>query len=94
MYEQFSKEQLAEQVNKARRIAINFAAKIYEYESGDISKSDLVDTVKNYLSPEVEQMLYHKIIAKDYFDIDDISNDVSKESEIEEVNECLLDNLI
>lgn len=66
MYEQFSKKDLAEQCNKARKVAILYAAKIYSYIAGDITKEELYMFVKNSLSPEIEKCLYHKLIQKDY----------------------------
>lgn len=86
MYEQFTKEQLAEQANKARHVAIDLAAKIYEYIAGDISKDQLKASVKELLSESVETLLYHKIILKDYLDIDKIDDECNvDDSDIEEM---------
>lgn len=86
MYEQFTKEQLAEQANKARDVAISLAAKIYEFIAGDISKDQLQAAVKEYLSDNVETLLYHKIILKDYIDMHQVDTETDiDDSDLEEM---------
>lgn len=76
MYDYITKEQAITMANDARKIAMIFAAKIYEYIAGDISIEELQAIVPEYIKPEFEQILYHKIIKKDYlgntWDIDNI----------------------
>ena len=91
MYEQFTKEQLAEQANKARQVAIDLAAKIYEYIAGDISKDQLQASVKYYLSESVETLLYHKIILKDYVDIHNI--DIEADIDDTDIEEMVINNV-
>lgn len=86
MYEQFTKEQLAEQADNARHIAVDFAAQIYRYIAGDISKDELHEFVKNTLSPNIEQQLYHKIIKKDFIDIYNDMEASIDDSDIDELN--------
>lgn len=93
MYEQFTKEQLAEQADKARHIAIEFAAKIYEYIAGDISKDTLKNSVRDLLSEKTEQLLYHKIILKDYIDIYSAQPDLEANIDDTDIEEMVITNL-
>lgn len=57
---------MQEENNAYRNTAIFFLELILELEAGDISQQELFDTVKQIVDPTVYDILYHKIVKKDF----------------------------